>query len=140
MVFLLSFTLLFSVTAFADDTGMNDKEQFELPEGEVIAELIPLPEDYPIPEYIKRTRGVDMTGYYINSNGVAARRPYGFDAPVIGRLYKGDIVWTQNEMKAADGCRWIHVDTDHQSNMGYVVDVWIITDYLGSPFRMNDDR
>ncbi len=132
----LSFVLLFSVTAFAGDESVSAAKTIVSPDGEVIAQLIPLPDDYPIPEeYQNNARWSSVIGYYVAGDGVAARRPYGIKSPVIGRLYSGDIIWTQDERKNADGYEWIHFDSDQNSNMGAVPDLWMVTDYLGDIWR-----
>ena len=43
------------------------------------------------------------------------------------------------ETKKKDGYTWLHVDTDRNSNMGSVPDVWIVIDYLGSQYMSLDN-
>ena len=130
----LTFIFMFSVAAFAQDTPEFNTEPTVTSDGEVIPGLIPIYDDSVSTQSI-----TDPIGYYIKGNGIAARRPYGLSAPIIGRLYDGDIVWTQMEKKTKDGYTWLHVDTDRNSNMGSVPDVWIVVDYLGSVYMSLDN-
>ncbi|HCR83515.1 MAG TPA: hypothetical protein DIW07_08885 [Lachnospiraceae bacterium] len=138
MMFLLTCTFIFSFSAgvFANDKAGYSTEPRITSDGEVIPGLIPLPDDYPVPADVSERSIQQPDGWYINGDGVAARRPYGLSAPVIGRLYTGDIVWSNGETKRADGYTWLHVDTDRNSNMGAVPDVWIVIDYIGEPWRV----
>lgn len=130
----LTFVLMFSVVAFAQDTPVFNTEPTVTSEGEVIPGLIPIYDGNASKQSVS-----EPSGYYIKGNGIAARRPYGLSAPIIGRLYNGDIVWTQMETKKKDGYTWLHVDTDRNSNMGSVPDVWIVIDYLGSQYMSLDN-
>lgn len=136
MILLLSLTFLFVLSAnvFANINNVYSEESRISRDGELMPGLIPLPDDYPVPPEIA-AKFEHPDGFYINGDGVAARRPYGLSAKIIGRLYTGDIVWTQHETATADGYTWIHVDTDSKSNMGAVPDVWIVQDYLGDRWR-----
>lgn len=129
------FVLSFTSAVFANDS-LNDFSQVAQisEDGEVIAGLIPLPDNYPVPLRISNALGSDVEGFYIAGDGVAARRPYGLKSPIIGRLNTGDIVWTSGETARADGYKWLHVDTHVTSSMGKVVDVWIVTKYIGEPW------
>lgn len=134
----LTFVLLFSVTAFAQETPAFNTEPSVTKDGEVIPGLIPIYDDNIEPH--GGPLDSEPSGYYIKGNGVAARRPYGLSATIIGRLYDGDIVWTQMETKRKDNYTWLHVDTDRNSNMGKVQDVWIVIDYLGEQYMSLDDE
>ncbi len=137
VVMALTFVLMFSVVAFAQEKPVFNTEPSVTEDGEVIPGLIPIYNN-DIEPYGDPFMS-EPSGYYIKGNGVAARRPHGISSPIIGRLYDGDIVWTQMETKKKDGYIWLHVDTDRKSNMGKVVDVWIVIDYLGSQYMSLDD-
>lgn len=138
-----------SLTAFANtNTEINTTTEAEItfsqephigPDGEIIPGLIPVPDDYPVPAVFSSSR-VQPDGYFINADGVAARRPYGLSSPIIGRLYTGDVIWTHWETARADGYTWLHVDTADNSNMKGTPDVWIVTDYVGSPWSLEEEQ
>lgn len=133
VVMALTFVLLFSVSAFAQEPPVFNTEPSVAENGEIIPGLIPIYDKYGDPGMS------EPSGYYIKGDGVAARRPYGINSPIIGRLYDGDIVWTHMEKKEKDGFEWVHVDTDRNSNMGSVPDVWIVTKYLGAQYMSLDE-
>ena len=138
IILILTFISLFSVTVFANESVEFNTEATVTTDGEIIPGLIPISEDMVStlanPDWVG-----EPAGYYINGDGVAARRPYGLSAPIIGRFYTGDIVWTKMETKQKDGYTWLHVDADTNSNLGKTPDLWIVIHYLGSQYMSLED-